>query len=414
MKVLVICQYYWPEQFQITDICEELVSRGHRVTVLTGLPNVNLEGLSNIIPAEYKDRANWKQEHNGVTIKRCHEVSRKTGLVNRMRNYYSYWKSANRAVLSLDSEFDIVFAYQLSPGMMSEAAIRYKEKTGVPVVLYCCDLWPESLKAWLKNRFKVVVNHYGKVCRRIYQGADQIIVQSPDFSEYFVKYHGIDLEKIHFIPQFASDELLEKKLIKKHEGINLMFFGNMGSVQGINYMLEAINLLKKEHGLVMHFVGDGECFEESKRYVKINDLSDKVIFHGRRLQSEMEEYYKISDLCILGLDDSNLIGSTIPSKLQGYMAAGKPVLGAVGGGARTIIEESCCGQVVPFGDPRAMAVSIKSFMANDVCWDHCGENGRTYFKTHFTKTAFMDSFEDILIREFSNSYGWEKDEYLQR
>ena len=142
MKILVVCQHYWPESFQITAICEDLVKRGHEVTALVGLPNYPTGN----IPEEYRNGGNRYQEKDGVKIIRAEEVGRKPGIWGRARNYYSYANSAKHKTRELDGDFDVVFAYQLSPVMMAEPAVAYKKRTGAPVLLYCCELWPESMK----------------------------------------------------------------------------------------------------------------------------------------------------------------------------------------------------------------------------------------------------------------------------
>ena len=92
MKILVVCQHYFPEPFRITDICEELVRRGHQVTVVTGTPNYP-EGVT------YKGYEKGKKKYevlNGVEIYRCYEIPRKKGILFRFLNYYSFAISSKR------------------------------------------------------------------------------------------------------------------------------------------------------------------------------------------------------------------------------------------------------------------------------------------------------------------------------
>ncbi len=396
MRILVFCQRYWPEQFQVTDICEGLASRGHEVTVVCGLPNVAVpEGRQGRVMTSYRRGANRLQTRNGVRIVRAFEVGRRTGIVWRVANYYSYWKTALAAAERADGEYDVVFSYQLSPGMMAVPASEYAKKHGLPFYLYCCDLWPESLKATLGDRFPAVIEHYGRICRSAYLAADRIGVQSPSFEDYLVNYHGVDGDRVSFYPHFSTDGCISVP-VEPHEGFNVVFMGNMGRVQGIQTMLDAMELLPTESGVTLHFVGDGVLLSEAKDRVASGDLRGRVVFHGRQPVERLKQYYSIADACILSLEGETLIGGTIPSKLQGYMSAGRAVIAAVSGGARWVVEESGCGIAVDPGDIAATAEAILT-LANDQCLRvEMGERGRIYAEAHFTKAVYLDSLEKQL------------------
>lgn len=396
MRILVVCQRYWPEQFQITTICEELVQRGHEVTVLCGLPNVGVPSDSKgRVLKTYKHGKNRLQSHNGVRIHRSFEIGRRSGVIWRTFNYYSFWKSAKHNIKHLSESFDVVFAYQLSPAMMAIPAVEYGRKTGIPVFLYCCDLWPESMKAILGDKLSGVVGHFGKICRNMYKNADKIGIQSPDFANYFESEHGIEREKLVYFPHFSTDVSDREHRISfgEHNGTNLIFLGNMGTVQGIDWMIDAMAELNDIDKLNLHFVGDGSAFSAAKDQVMKLGLFDRIYFHGRRPIEEMSYWYSMSDICLLGLDDSSAIGLTIPSKLQGYMAAGRPVIGAVNGGARFVIEDSDCGIAVEPGNIQALANAIRNLVGDKRARLLYGKNARSYYEQHFTKQAYIDSLE---------------------
>lgn len=398
MKILVVCQRYWPEQFQITDICEGLVKRGHDVTVLCGLPNVGLPNSEGRIPAEYQHGKNRNQEHNGVHIVRSFEIGRRTGVLWRAANYYSFWKSADNKVTTM-GDFDVCLAYQLSPAMMCDAARVLKQVKGIPYLLYCCDLWPESMKAMLGNRGAAIIRHFGRICRKIYDSADRIAIESPSFEEYFTSYHNVPANKLFYLPQFSTDG--GQPTLDAHESVNFYFMGNMGTVQCVPFLLQAFKAaleIAPNTNITLNFVGDGVAEEKAKEYVKQNELADSVVFHGRHPFSEMQHFYAQADVCVLALDDSTLIGTTIPSKLQGYMAAGKPVVAAVRGGARFVVDESGCGIAVDPGDINGFASAMANLALDESKRLECGALSRQYFQSHFTKRAFLDAIEDELTR----------------
>lgn len=393
MRILVICQRYWPEQFQVVDICEGLVARGHDVSVLCGLPNVGLSQSEGHVLPEYRHGRNRIQERNGVRIVRTFEVGRRTGIAWRAANYYSFWKSADRKVLTL-GDFDVCLAYQLSPAMMCDPARVLKEKRGVPYLLYCCDLWPESMKAMLGGKGAPIVEHFGRVCRRFYSAADRIAVESPSFVDYFEKYHEVPRRQLTYLPQFSTDGAHPG--LEPHDGMNFFFLGNMGTVQCVPFLLDAFKCAYEKEpqlGMRLHFVGDGVAQGTAKEFVRENGLGDVVVFHGRHPVSEMARFYAQADACVMALDNSTLIGSTIPSKLQGYMAAGKPVVAGVHGGARFVMDKARCGFAVDPGDVEGFADALVVLARDSRLREELGRNARTYFEKNFTKEAFLDAVE---------------------
>ena len=131
MKILVVCQYFYPEAFQINDICRELVRGGDEVTVLTGLPNYP----SGIVPEEYRHGRRRCETWEGVRIIRCFEVGRKQGTLWLGLNYVSYCLSAAWRARRLEKDFDVIFVYQLSPVLMAYPGAEIKKRIKKPLYL---------------------------------------------------------------------------------------------------------------------------------------------------------------------------------------------------------------------------------------------------------------------------------------
>ena len=174
MKILTVCQYYHPESFQITPICEQLAADGHQVTVITGLPNYP----TGIIPEEYK-KGHRDETVGGVRVIRCHEIGRKKGAAFLALNYFSFWRSASRMVRKLEEDFDLVFVYQLSPVLMALPGMWYARKRRKPLLLYCCDLWPESMKMYISSEAHPAFRWARGVSKKVYGAADRILCQEP-------------------------------------------------------------------------------------------------------------------------------------------------------------------------------------------------------------------------------------------
>lgn len=388
-NILVVCQYYYPENFQITPICEQLVQDGYGVTVLTGLPNYP----TGIIPEEYKKER--RDEYiNGVHVIRCHEIPRDKGIVKLGMNYLSYPTSASRKLSSLKEEYDLVFVYQLSPVLMAIPGIKYAKKHNIPLVHYCCDLWPESMKMYIHNENHPAYKAIMAISKKIYNAADIVVGQSTSFLPYLKNTHDLDDEKLRYMPAFADEIYLESDFTPEDNTTDFVFLGNLGIAQNLISVLSAVNKIKDIPGFKVHFVGDGTCHNEMKQYVKENNLNDVVVFYGRKPVEEMPKYYKLADACLVSLKADNATGLTLPSKVQGYMAAGKPIIGMIDGSAKEAIDESHCGICVAAGDIDGLATAMRSFIEEREKYARCGENGRTYFRKNFSKNIFMKNLEN--------------------
>ena len=390
MKILVVCQYYYPENFQITPICEQLAKDGYEVSVLTGLPNYP----TGIVPQEYKN-GHRNETINGVNIIRCHEIGRKKGSVHLGLNYCSFYVSAMRMVGKIRDSFDLVFCYQLSPVLMGLPARKYALAHRIPFVLYCCDIWPESMKMYLKNEKNPLYRFIKSVSKKVYSSADLICCQSGSFIGYMEQTHGIDRDRLTYLPAFADEAYLNEDFTCENGVTDFVFLGNLGIAQNLIAVLSAIRIIKDLPNFRVHFVGDGTCLEEMKRFVKDNDMGNIVKFYGRRPVKEMPSFYRLADACLVSLKADNATGLTLPSKVQGYMAAGKPIIGMIDGSAKDVIEDSNCGICVAAGDIKGLAEAMKRFIQDKDTYKHCGENGRAYFTKNFSKAVFMDRIENV-------------------
>lgn len=327
MKILVICQYYYPEQFRINDICETLAKReNNEVTVITGLPNYP----SGKVSEKYKFFKKRKEKINGVNIIRCFEIGRRKGIFWRILNYMSFMISASIKTLLISKDFDTIFVYQLSPITMTIPAIVYKKiHKNKKIHLYCLDLWPESLLVENFDKNSKVYKIIYKLSKWIYSKCDSISVTSKGFIDYFNKELNIN-SKIKYLPQYCEEYIYQNKnsyIKKDNNKMNLVFTGNIGKAQSVETIIKAAEKLKKEN-MMIHIVGDGSSLQKCKELSEELNL-DNVIFYGRKPIEDMTTYYNMADAMLITLADEEIIAKTIPGKLQSYMAAGKPIIGAI-------------------------------------------------------------------------------------
>ena len=386
MKILVVCQYYYPEPFRHPDICEELVKRGHEVTVVTGLPNYPMGEI-------YKGYQNGEKRDevlNGVKVHRCYTIGRKQGALYRFLNYYSYALSSTRYIKKIKEEYDVVFVNQLSPVMMANAAITYKKKHKTPVVLYCLDLWPESLVSGGIGRDSIIYKFFHRVSEKIYKQVDKILTTSRSFADYFEKEFSIT--NTEHLPQYAEAIFTPEQCKKeKDDYIDLMIAGNIGVAQSIDTIIKAAQLTKDISNLRWHIVGDGSELEKLQTMAQ---GMNQVFFYGRKPLEDMPKYYAMADAMLVTMQKDPVISLTLPGKVQTYMAAGKPIIGAIDGETSLVISDAECGICCTAEDAEALAANVRTFIKMDR--EQMGKNARAYYDKYFEKQTFIERLEKTL------------------
>lgn len=394
MKILVVCQHYWPEPYPLADTCEELVRRGHTVHVITGVPNYPM----GYIYDEYRHGQNRSQVHNGVRITRTFTIGRRHNLIFRMLNYFSFAISSTFHALGMKEEYDVIYTNQTSPVMMVNAALAYAKKHGKKTVMYCMDLWPASLAAGGIKESSPIYKVFGWISGKLYRKADRILVTSRMFADYFANQFGITGDKVGYLPQYADSRFDERVACEKDGFTNLVFAGNVGAAQSLQTVLRAAKILEQQERLRWHIVGDGSELENLKKMSAELSLSN-VIFHGRKPLDEMPKYYAMADAMLVTLTADPFISLTLPGKVQTYMAAGKPILAAATGEIPNVIRDSGCGFCAEAEDAQGLADAVKKFLEFE---DKAvlGTRAQNYYQNHFTRTMFMDHLEREL-KEFS-------------
>lgn len=392
MKILVVCQYYYPEPFRISDICETLVENGHEVTVLTGLPNYP-EGQ---VPGDYRFGKKRNEVINGVKVLRSFEIGRGSSKVKLFLNYLSFAVSASLKAFFIKEKFDVVLVNQLSPVMMGIPGIVYKKKHKKKILLYCLDLWPDSLAAGGIRKNSVIYKMFLKISKWIYKSADTILVSSSMFKEYFRSTLDIKPGNIEHLPQYAEDLFVERVGAINNDNINFVFAGNVGDMQSVDTIVKAANELRERSDIVFHIVGDGSKLEECKRLSESLGLTN-VKYYGRRPVSEMPHFYGIADAMLITLKGNKTLSYTLPGKIQSYMAARKPIIGSINGEARRVIEESGSGFCCAAEDHKELAKIIIKYCNSDKK-QKMAENSYNYYITNYSKEKFISELENALTK----------------
>lgn len=398
MKILVVCQHYKPEPFRLGDICETLAQQGHQVTVVTGVPNYP-EGV--IYPGYEKS---WGREtlECGVRVRRCYTIPRKTGSLNRIINYYSFAISSTWYLSRLKEEYDVVLVYQLSPVIMAEGALRYAKKHGKKVVLYCLDLWPESLLAANISRESPVYKMFFRISRKIYRCVDRILITSRGFASYINDYLRVPVA-CEYLPQYAEslfDNVPEKPA--SGEPLHMVFAGNIGEMQSVDTIIGAAELLRDDKRVIFDIVGDGSALDACR--TQAADLPN-VVFHGRMEVEKVADIYAMADAMLISLKNYPGVAATLPGKVQSCLAAGKPLVGSIGGETARLITDSGCGVCAEPENSKDLAEKIRDLLDEPGKLTEYGRNARHYYQENFRKEAFMER----LTRELQAASGQESE-----
>lgn len=388
MNVLVVDQYFYPEQFQVNDICFQMARDGHNVTVLTGLPNYP----SGRIPRAYRLGRKRDEWIRGVHVLRCFEIGRRRHALGMALNYISFALSGALRQLFLPAGYDLVFIYETSPVTLALPGILYAMQRKTPVYFYCCDIWPECARVMIHDENSLPYRIITRISRYLYRRADLLAVQSEGFFDYFHTLHGIAPDKMRYLPHFGDARYLAIDSVPDENGvIDFVFTGNIGMAQDIGGLLSAVERIRDTEGFHLHLVGDGSFLSQAQAICREKHLEHLVTFYGRRPVDEMPAFYRLADVCVATLQADSLVNRTLPSKVQGYMAAGRPVLAALSSEPRHIIEENRFGICVDPGNVSQLADAMREFTLHYDRYRSFGENARRYFTEHFTFERFMDN-----------------------
>ena len=390
MKILVVCQHFYLENFRINDICYELVKKGHDVTVLTGLPNYP----KGKVLKDYKWFKNRNQLINGVKIKRCSLVGRGNNTLTMMINYIWFAIFGSIKAFFMKKDFDVVYVYQLSPITMTWPAIVVKKVKKIPLVIHCLDQWPVSITTGGIKKESLIYKILTKVSINAYKKADLITISSKSFKNYFEKELGIKDKKCIYLPSYAESDYSIKKTVK-NETFDLLFAGNIGPAQSVETILESANILKNHKDIIFHIVGDGlskeQCEELANKYRLKN-----CIFYGFHNVEEMPKYYELADAFIITMVNNEVVNSTLPAKVQSYMLAGKPIYGAVSGEVKLVIEEANCGLCCESLDYKTLAENILKSYTSTKELKQWSKNSKIYYEQNFDKDHCINDLEKTL------------------
>jgi colanic acid biosynthesis glycosyl transferase WcaI len=401
MKILLVSQYFWPENFRINDLVIGLMERGHLVTVLTGRPNYP---NGKIFPG-YGLFRGFVESYRGALVRRVPLLPRGNG--GPLRLFLNYASFAIAATLLgpflCRDKYDAILVYEPSPITVGLPALWLKKLRGVPVFFWVQDLWPESLTATGAVRVAWILRWVEGLVRFIYKGCDRILAQSRAFTQP-IQALGVKPAKILYFPNSAEPHYqpvksnsVDRAQAGVPDGFVVMFAGNIGTAQDFKTIIQAAERIRSHAGIHWVIVGDGRMRPWVEQQVRARELSSNFHLLGSHSVEIMPRFFAMADAMLVTLKKDPIFALTIPSKVQSYLACGRPIIAAIDGEGARIVREAGAGLTVPSEDAEALADVVLAMSQMDRAErEAMGGFGRIYFERHFEREMLLDRLEGWL------------------
>lgn len=406
MKILIVSQYFWPESFRINDLALDLVSRGYDVTVLTGKPNYPGGKV-------YSGYSFWNYQeeiYNGIRIIRVPIIPRGSASgIRLIINYLSFVISGCLYFLFNRTKYDVSLTFATSPITSVYPALLHKRLCKSKAFLWVQDLWPESVSAAGKMKSSVILKFLNRMVSNIYSKSDQVLVQSEAFIQS-VEDKGVPLGKIKYLPNWAEDIFENKEILVDNkydelfpEGFKVVFTGNIGEAQDFDSILKAAELTKELEDIKWIIIGDGRKRSYVEKKIVELGIANTFFLLGRYPLETMPTFLNKADVLLTTLKDEYIFSLTIPSKVQSYMAFGKPIIAMLNGIGSDIINDARCGYTVKAGDYESLAAKVKhAYMEPQATLLEMGDNGQKYYKSCFSKDKLIDYLLNLFEQELKH------------
>lgn len=402
MRVLLVSQYFWPESFRINEVASSLVERGLDTTVLTGKPNYP-DGM---VFKGYRALGCSTERWNGARVYRVPLLPRghKSGLRLAL-NYLSFVISGlvfGTWVLRRERP-DVIFCYAPSPLIQVLPALWLGWIKRAPVVVNVQDLWPESLEAtgYVKNR--LVLALVERVVKFIYRRADLILVSSKPFAASIQRFSPKG--RVIYYPNSVEASFCDSNSGSKpavpalDAGFSVVFAGNIGSAQAVGVIVQAAKLLKSQTGIRFVVLGSGSELDwmvEQKRLLQL----DNLYLGGRFPVDAMPYLLAKAAVLLVTLADQPIFATTVPNKIQAYMAVGRPIIACMNGEGARLVLEADAGIAVAAEDGKGLADAVmRLFSMSSAERDRLAANAQTYYREHFDHeklvSELVQHFEDV-------------------
>lgn len=401
MRILIVTNHFWPEDFRINELAVLLRQRGHEVTVLTAVPDYP----AGRFPEGYGWFRKTREDYLGVQVRRAPIIPRgRGGSIRLAANYVSFALTATLlAPFYCRGKHDVVFVFETSPITVGIPACLLKWWKGCPLLFWVLDLWPESLAAAGGINTSLILRPVGAIVRWIYRRCDQILISSRGFASSVAR-HGARPEQIRYFPNWAETTYENTTCSETHDlpslpnGFRILFAGNIGEAQAFPTILDAAERLRNQADIHWLVLGDGRKYDWVKSQVDQRGLAANVHLLGRFPARQMPSFFRQADTLLVTLKSDPIFSLTVPGKLQSYMRCGKPIIGALDGEGAALITLAGAGMVSPAENPAELAKTVLAmYNLNEQQRRQMGEQGKAYCKQHFDRERLVEQLETWMV-----------------
>ena len=391
MKILIVTEVFYPENFLINDLATELVKRGYDIEVMTRQPSYP-EGK---VYDGYKNENYSVEEWCGIKIHRFKTIEGyKTSKIKKIVNYFHYVSVGKKVIEKIIDGVDVIFVHQTGPLTLALPAVYARNKYHIPTIIWSFDIWPDTVFMYGFPKIPPLTTYLDYIIRKVYRNMDKIMVSSIKFISSIKPYCG--KEDIVYAPNWmVEQESIKSTLILSKNKVNFTFTGNISAAQNLENVLKGFALANLTNAR-LNIVGNGSLLEKLKRLVSELNV-DNIIFHGRYPASEIDDILCQSDFLVLPLLSVEGIDKTEPFKLQSYLKSGKPIFGVINGAGREIIEENELGICANPDEVSDISAGFKKMMSlSKECMQNCKNSAEALLQDRFCRSRIISRIENVI------------------
>jgi len=401
MRILVICDHFYPEEFIVNDLVKEWANSGHEIQVITPNPAYP----KGVIYEGYKNRlfqTTWWDKikiHRVFTVQGFHR-----SLIRKILNYLTFPILGTIQAVLVARKFDRIFVYQVGPLTQAIPAIVAHKLYNKKVAIWSFDVWPDTVFAYGFKKTRVLSFLLNKLVRFIYRNCNSILIPSQGFRKAYAQY--TEGHKLIYAPNWCINNNAVKQTgfsytdnpeSKSSGQTNFTFAGNVGKVQNLANVILGFELaLRRNAKIALNIIGDGSFLAELKKLVQEKRIAN-VVFWGRQPYNEMDKYYEASDFLIISLDPDPVYDLYVPAKFQSYLQTGKPILSIMNGQVTELVNQYDIGLgAAPDNIEDISEKMIQCTLLSKETLSRIKENSQQLLESNFDRAKIIETITNAL------------------
>lgn len=407
-KLLIYAHYFYPDVASTGQILAELaegMSDAFDITVICVVPS-----YSGVIEEKYKSKRIYIEEYKGIKLVRVRVPEfKKSNKISRIKNLLAYFFNSLIATAKIEKQ-DYIYTISQPPILGGVLGVLGKWIKGGKLIYNIQDFNPEQTIAVGYARNKLLLNTVMAVDKFSCKNSDKVIVVGRDMQETLKnRFNNKRVPSNVFINNWINEKEIypleqnHPKIVAFKEKYNLqdkfiiMYSGNIGLYYDLENIIKVIGEFKDREDVVFAFIGDGTVKSKIEEYVTDNKLNN-VTFIPYQDKADLIYSLNAADIHWV-VNAKGIKGVSVPSKLYGVMAAGKPVLGVLdeGSEARLIVEECNCGVCIEPGNYKEISRNIEYILNNKELIKSLGQNSRKYLEVNLTKDVSINKYKETIL-----------------